>query len=402
MFRRWKVHVSVVLFILLVASLSGCAGGGVRHESWPGSLVVEGTLYVANVDRVQAFVSESGGLLWEWYPGETPNAAATGFYATPVLDPERNLLVVTSLKGQKVYALQLGTTPGVVPGVAWIYPANEQNEIPVLGPILRALGLSGDREGAKGQYVGSGAVAGDRFIVGNGDGVVYALELATGKLAWSFQTQERVWAKPLVIEDMVYVASLDRTLYALSLDDGSLRWSFDAVGALASSPVVAGNSLWFGDFGDRIYQVDPTTGDLLWTFEQGVDWFWSTPVVDAESGRVYFADVSGHVYAIHVETHALIWEQTLEDVFRGAGVLSPDGETLFLPGHDTGMVYSLNTDTGDTIPRETPQNPGNLPGDLSSDGERLFAMPILTQDRVQAYDLEYGKLVWSYPSEEAE
>ena len=388
--RRWwnmlghffsrRVWLSLGGLALTLVLLAGCAGGATRQESWPGLVVADGTLYVADAGQVQSFEAETGRLLWS-SPAKADSKI--GFYATPILDEERGQLLVAGFKDQKIYALRLDDSPEEAPYLVWTFP----------GPQAGG--------GAKGQYVGSGAVAGDLFLIGNGDGVLYALNLADGTLAWSFSTGDRVWATPLVVEDTVYVASLDHHLYALNLADGTEHWaSAETRGALAASPVLVDGALWIGDFGDRIYQIAPQTGEILWTFEEGEDWFWATPVVNGD--QIYFSDVRGNVFAFDATSRALLWKTHLDDVLRGRAVLSPAGDALYLPGYKRGLIYALDTASGDKLPwGEVPLNPGRLPGDLVVDAERLYAMPVMASEHIKAFDIANGKLLWQYPLTEA-
>jgi outer membrane protein assembly factor BamB len=343
---------------------------------------VDGTLYAADVGQILAFdVTEGEAPLWT-YP-EEPNANI-GFYAAPVLDAEGALLLAAGYDDQTIYALRVDDLQaGETPGVAWTFPGVQAEE------------------GAAGQYVGSGIVAGDLFIIGNGDGKVYALNVVDGTLAWSFATGDRVWATPLVYEDTVYVASLDKTLYALNLSDGTERWTLETRGALPNSPVLVEDSIWVYGFGDQIYDVDPATGEVLWTFEGGEDWFWAEPTVG--ESRIYFSDVRGNVYAFDNVSHELVWRTEVGDVVRGQAVLGPEGQQLLVPGHERGIIYALDTTTGDELPwGVVPDNPGRLPGDLVTDGERVFASPLFTETSVQAFDATDGKLLWQYPPQESE
>jgi outer membrane protein assembly factor BamB len=371
MISSWRALVWVSLLAFLLA---GC-GGGVQYESWPGMTLVDGTLYVSMVDRIQAFDAETGNPLWS-YPVEPD--ANIGFYAAPTIDEERGLMFAAGFSDQKVHALRLAENPENMPTPLWTYPPEETNG------------------GAKGQYVGSGTIAQNLFLVGNGDGLIYALRLEDGSLAWSFETGDRIWAQPLVQDDTVYVASLDDYLYALNLDDGSERWRLETRGALGASPVLADSHIWLGDFGDQIYQIDPQTGEVLWTFEDGEDWFWATPTVGEDA--IYFSDVRGNVFAFDIASRGLLWKQSVADVIRGQSVLNADGTHLLVPGHEHGVIYALDTETGEEVPWGiVPEGPGRLPGNLVADTERVYAAPIMIPTRVQGFDIQDGRLLWVYP-----
>ncbi len=369
--RAWRI---AALGLLLALVLVGC-GGTAQYESWPGMTLVDGSLYVSMVDQLRAFDVETGNVLWA-YP-EEPDPEI-GFYAAPLVDEERGMMFAAGFKDQKVHAFLLSDNASVAPAKVWTFPQE------------------GASDGAQGQYVGTGALADGLFLIGNGDGSVYALDADTGALVWSFETGDRIWAQPLVEGDTVYVASLDNYLYALNFDDGSERWRLEMRGALGASPVLVDGKIWIGDFGDRIYQIDPQTGDVLWTFEGGRDWFWATPTVGDE--KIYFSDVSGNVYAFDIASHEMLWEQNLSGVIRGQSVLSSDGTVLLVPEHEQGQIYALDTETGEQMPwGVVPERPGRLPGNLVADTTQVYAAPIMIPTQVQAFGMEDGRLLWQYP-----
>ncbi len=373
------------LILLLVAAvllftLTACMGGGFRHESWPGLTVVDDTIYAANLEYVQALNTETGKLYWS-FPQEF-NKDVGPFYSKPVLAPDfgpYGLLLTAGFKDQTVYALALGASPAERPDLAWTF------------------------EQAAGQYVGSGVVAGELFLIGNGDGKVYALNLEDGALVWAFATEDRVWATPVVIEDTVYIASLDHHLYAVDLVSGLEKWRVATEGSISATPVVINNDLWVGDFSGAMYQIDLEMQAIEWVSEGNADWLWATPAFQGTS--LYFADVSGYVYALNVETHASLWEEPafVGDVVHGGLLLAVEGDRLFVSGYEKGEVHVLDTETGDLMNWGVQQaNPGRLPGDLAKDAAQLYTMPILIKTRIQALDLETGKILWSHPLQEDE
>ncbi len=369
---------TVAVLLLLFVMLTGCAGGGLRHESWPGLIVDDGTIFAANLERVQALNAETGKLLWS-YPDVTDKNQRP-FYSTPVIAKDHGdhgLLLIAGYKDKTVYALALGESRAERPDLLWTFA------------------------GAGAQYVGSGVVADDKFIIGNGDGKVYAIDLDDGTQAWAFSTTDRVWATPVVVEDTVYVASLDHILYALDVTTGAERWKLQLGGAVAATPVLVDGALWVGDFTSKLYQIDLATQQIAWTFEAS-DWIWATPIADG--AILYFVDVGGRVYALNTETHEMVWNAptVIDDVLHGRPALNADGSLLFVAGYEKGVVHALDTETGSVMVwGVVARNPGRLPGDLVADASRLYAMPVLVSERVQALDMETGKVLWAYPSVEA-
>src|SRR5437762_1072088 len=61
----------------------------------------------------------------------------------------------------------------------------------------------------------SPAIEGDKVFVGSNDGLVYALNLATGVKVWESKTGGPVESSALALEGKVFVGSSDGLLYAL-------------------------------------------------------------------------------------------------------------------------------------------------------------------------------------------
>lgn len=376
--RERLVGVGMALFVLATV-LTGCAGGA-RHESWPGLLVAGDTIYAANLERVQAFNAETGKLLWS-FPEETEKEQQL-FYSTPVLAEEYGdygLLMVAGYKDKTVYALPLGESPAERPDdPLWTFAQ------------------------ATGQYVGSGTVADGKFIIGNGDGYVYALNLDDGSLAWKFPTEDRVWATPVAVEDTIYIASLDHHVYAVDVATGVERWQVQTDGAVSATPVYIDGALWVGDFTSTLYQIDLATEQIVWTHTAN-DWLWASPIADGT--KLYFADVGGYVYGLDTETYEMLWgvPAEIDDIIHSRPALNADGSLLYVAGYKKGVIHALDAETGVEMNWGTvARNPGRLPGDLVADEMHLYAMPILVDERIQALELATGKIVWNYPSTESE
>ena len=355
--------------LLLIIVLSGCRGG-LRHESWPGMTLVDDTMYVANLERVQALNAETGKVYWS-FPPESDNDVRP-FYSTPILAPDKGeygYLFIAGYKDRTVYALSLGESPTERPDEQWRF------------------------DGAGGQYVGTGTLNDGLFIIGNGDGKVYALSVDDGNLAWSFQTGDRIWATPVIVDGVVYVASLDHHLYALDVTTGQEVWNIEMQGAMSATPVYANGSLWIGDFASTLYRVNLENHKVEWTFTAD-DWIWATPIVDGST--MYFVDVGGNIYAMDIEANTLIWNhpEAIADIIHGRPVLNEDGSRLYVAGYEKGEIHVINTENGSLVNTWAQQDAGRLPGDLVTDGQLLYTLPIMVADRIQAFDLYTGDRVW--------
>jgi polyvinyl alcohol dehydrogenase (cytochrome) len=112
-----------------------------------------------------------------------------------------------------------------------------------------------------------------RFIPANIAGVA-AADVPNLKLKWAleFPGSLRARSQPTIAYGAVYVGSDNGTVYALDLASGCVRWTYRAAaevrtGIVAETGVAAGGvpRLFFGDVIAHAYALDARTGKLLWS-----------------------------------------------------------------------------------------------------------------------------------------
>jgi outer membrane protein assembly factor BamB len=126
---------------------------------------------------------------------------------------------------------------------------------------------------------GCPAVAQGKVVVHGADGMVHALNLADGKLLWSFDTVKETGSpqgffgracSPLVIEDKVILTPGGKTakgpagVIALNLGDGKLAWQSVDDEAGYASPVLHGGAV-FCWMRNNFSVLSPADGQVLFT-----------------------------------------------------------------------------------------------------------------------------------------
>ncbi len=116
------------------------------------------------------------------------------------------------------------------------------------------------------------------------DGALYALDAATGRVLWTFQTDAPIRVAPAIAGDVVLAGSDDGFFYCLELHSGEERWRLRAAPepdfllgneALISrwtvrgGPAVEGGVVYFAagiwpSEGIHLYAVDIATGKVIW------------------------------------------------------------------------------------------------------------------------------------------
>jgi len=129
------------------------------------------------------------------------------------------------------------------------------------------------------------AAGGRVYVAGKDAGVLYALDAADGRTAWTFVAGGPIDSPPSVLGELVLFGSADGCVYCLRAADGALAWRFRAApserrivshGRLESPWRVHGSVLvhrgkayctagrsTYLDGGIRLFALDPATGKVL-------------------------------------------------------------------------------------------------------------------------------------------
>jgi len=359
------------MLVWLAVLLLGATGCSVPISSWTGLTVSEGQVYASDVQQVQVLNATDGEVIWA-FPADPKEENLGEFYATPAVN--------------ETYVIAASRMP---PGG---FLSQRQN-------IVWGLDAKTGQElwrfdEARDQYIEGGAINEDIVVIGNSDGNVYALEIATGKLLWKLETGHRVWATPLIVDDTVYVGSMDRHMYALDLSDGTVLWELETTGAFASAPVLHEGILFIGAFDNRLYAIDAAEGTERWHF-QGENWFWGSPALYGTT--LYAADTAGNVYALEAATGDRIWHVALEVPVRGGLAVSDDGTLLFVSS-ENGSLYALETSDG--FERWKSEGEGQLFSSPVVSGTMVLEIRINSAEHIRALEVDDGRPAWVFPVEE--
>ena len=148
------------------------------------------------------------------------------------------------------------------------------------------------------------------YTVSDTDNKVYALNAATGKPLWSYQTSNNTWSSPALANGIVYIGASDGNVYALNAATGDLLWKYTTGRCKSfSSPAVADGAVYIGSRDGNLYALNASTGAPLWKYR-------TLGPVDASPGsghrhRVLRGGLSDNtLYALDASTGARIWKVT--------------------------------------------------------------------------------------------
>jgi outer membrane protein assembly factor BamB len=301
------------------------------------AVVWHGVAYVNNIHGyLTALSMKNGHTLWRKRIG-------TLLASSPGLDPDRGVLVTTTMSPGDVKVLSLSTGR-----VLWRYSIGRAEPSPLIRDGIAYFGAANgnvyaldlDRHrtrwvfhgGAK--ITGSPTMVGKRLYMGDYAGRVFALDARNGRLIWRGSAGTRVYGTIAASGGRLFVPSVFSGLSALSARTGRLLWRVPVGAYLYSSPAVFRGRVYFGTYASRLYCVNAHTGHVIWTR--------STPgqvsgAVEIIAGVVYAATLESRMAAWSSRTGRVLWR------FRAGQYVpvSGNGERLLL--HGTRRIWAVES-----------------------------------------------------------
>ncbi|MBL7922735.1 MAG: PQQ-binding-like beta-propeller repeat protein [Bacteroidia bacterium] len=186
------------------------------------------------------------------------------------------------------------------------------------------------------------------LFFGSGDGHVYGLHAADGRLKWKFKTGDAVHATPAFDENAVYAGSFDGFFYALDKASGSLLWKFKTLGhryfpkgEVQGSPVLSDKLVFFGARDYNVYALDKKAGYCHWNKAFPKGWVLSLQCADSV---LYMAGADERILmAADPVSGKESWCREME--FLMFGKVVKEGASLFI-GTTIGKVHAVSAVDG--------------------------------------------------------
>ena len=218
-------------------------------------------------------------------------------------------------------------------------------------------------------------------VTASGDGRVYGLDLATGRERWRFElppSQTAFVQSPLATDgERVFAGAWDRFLYALDAASGALAWKAQctersfAYSPAIGGPVVGEGRVFAPSNDNRMHAFDGATGRVLWTVSGSGDKF-GYPSPAYAGGVVYSGGLGekGSVYALSAADGSAIWTTEVgEGIYDSGAALGADFLAI---GSVCGRLSVLGRKDGKIRARR--QLPaGHFLSTCAVEGSRVFA-----------------------------
>ena len=319
----------ILFFVFLALLLSACSGAGRQASSWPDFTVDPNgeVAYLSFGNFVYAVDLKNGTEIWR-FPSEKDNKVT--FYAAPVLTNDGQLIV--GGYDNVLYSLN---------------PENGQQNWTF--------------EGAENRYIASPLVTDEFIYAPSADFSLYALDLS-GKLIWTFTTQEALWGTPVTDGEKVYLPSMDHEVYALDAKTGKLVMQTEPEfgGSVAGEPSLSPDGvLYVGTYANQVVALDTDNfNPPLWKqpSSESTSWGWVWDGPTFEDGTLYASELNGSVHALKAEDGTLIWSYPAgcvpnpDQLEIGSIVSKPlvVGDRVYF-GSENGNIFAIDKETCQNI-----------------------------------------------------
>lgn len=225
----------------------------------------------------------------------------------------------------------------------------------------------------RGGIYSSPVTDGKSLFIGDDVGVMYSLNLKTGKTNWTFDTGMRIVGSPAISENVVVFGSANYNIYGLDAKTGKEIWHITTKQAVMGAATIHDGIAYIGGGDGRMFAIHIHTGEVKWSFDELKNYVLTRPLVYKD--KLYFGCWDTHFYALNLADGSLVWKWNNGN---GNPKLSPasvwpvatDGK-IFITAPDR-YFTCLDAETGEQVWRTKEYKVRETVG-LSEDGKTIYS-----------------------------
>jgi outer membrane protein assembly factor BamB len=187
----------------------------------------------------------------------------------------------------------------------------------------------------------------DKVFIGASDGVLRAVNKMTGKLIWSYKTDNQIVGSANIWisakRTSIVFGSYDYFLYSIDPGSGKLLWKVETNNYINGTPAVAIDRIVFGGCDGMIRIADPVTGKEKAIVDIGVYIAASPALLDE---RAYFGDYDGTLYCLDMLSKKVTWKMSLSDGSGAILAIPAVGSNSVVVGSEDKYIYNYDAKTG--------------------------------------------------------
>ena len=187
------------------------------------------------------------------------------------------------------------------------------------------------------------AIAGDKILAADREGLVQARNLGTGKLIWKTETGVHFSGGPGLGEGTLILGSSDADVVALNIETGAVLWKSAVSSEVLSVPVVSHNIVVVRTTDGVMIALDEKTGGKRWSYERNVP----TLTIRGTGSPLIIGDKliggydNGKLMAFRLADGKSIWETTVA-IPKGRSEIERLVDLDIDPIFINGMIYVVS------------------------------------------------------------
>ena len=228
------------------------------------------------------------------------------------------------------------------------------------------------------------------IYIGDEDGIVHAVNRATGKKRWSFQTDGEIAGCPAIVKGNVIVGSHDSFLYCLNAENGKVVWKFQTLDRINCSPAIIGKHAFVAGCDEHLRVIDIETAKEVSAISLE-SYLIASPAVKED--LLYVGTYSSEVVAVNWKKEKIVW--TYKDPLRDFPYHSSCAVTdkFVLVGGQDKQMHCINRTTGKSAW-------------VFKTKAQINSSPVVVKDHIYfgcndgnlyGLKLQDGSEVWKYP-----
>ncbi|HEX2977279.1 MAG TPA: PQQ-binding-like beta-propeller repeat protein [Bacteroidales bacterium] len=235
-------------------------------------------------------------------------------------------------------------------------------------------------------------VFGNKVIIGSNDGKLKAIDKVTGKLIWSYETENQISGSANVwvsgSKAGIVVGSYDYYLHCVDPRTGKVLWKVETDNYVNGTPAITGGKVVFGGCDGIVRIVDPLTGQQKDTINIGV--YIASSLATTES-MAFFGDYDGNRYGINLSEGRKEWE--LPGNGQGSILAIPAvGSDKIVIGSEDKYLYCYNASDGKLVWKY--RTNARITGSAVISGGKVLFNGM--DGFITILDLGTGKKLWSF------
>jgi outer membrane protein assembly factor BamB len=272
-------------------------------------VIVNGTAYFGNdTGLVTAVTVSTGAPTWTYQTNSSDaidSAPAVDRGIVYVGATDGNAYALSASTGSPISTFQIGgNVSSPATGDGYVAFTSDNGAVVVMseasGKVVVSLNLGVAIHSSPMISSSIGAV-----IVGDDAGNVSALSLTNGSVIWRQKTGAAVYAPAAVANGVAYVGSTDDSLYALNLTTGAIEWTYAAAAPIRTGALLnfqgGGATAAVGDDNGDFYALN-ATGALLWKQQLGA----AVAGVGAADDTIMVDTTDGVLWGLRPDQNGLI------------------------------------------------------------------------------------------------